>query len=180
MTAFRIRAATVADAHACREIYRPYIENSTLTFEYDVPTLYEVERRIASALDSHTWLVAESAGAIAGYANAKDFSSREAYQWSCETGIYLSPDFHGRGLGRALYQSLLDHLAAQGFRIAVGRIAVPNDPSIALHEALGFETSGTLRSIGWKLDAWIDVVLMQKDLAPGMAHPPTLQSPAES
>ena len=178
MTEFRIRAATVADAHSCREIYRPYVERSTLTFEYDVPTLDEVERRIARALESHTWLVAESDGAIVGYANAKDFSSREAYQWSCETGIYLSQDSHGRGLGRALYQTLLGRLAAQGFRIAVGRIAVPNNPSIALHESLGFETSGTLRSIGWKFDAWIDVVLMQKDLAPGTERPSVLRSPA--
>lgn len=178
MTEFRIRAATVADARACREIYRPYVEHSTLTFEYDVPTVAEVERRIASALTTHTWLVAESADAIMGYANAKDFSSREAYQWSCETGIYLSETSHGRGIGRAMYQELLDRLASQGFRIAVGRIAVPNDASVALHESLGFETSGTLRSIGWKLGTWIDVVLMQKDLAPNLESPNTLRPAA--
>jgi phosphinothricin acetyltransferase len=92
-------------------------------------------------------------------------------QWSVEVAIYVSPDARRRGIGRALYEALFRCLAGQGFVNAVGVIALPNDASVALHEALGFEKIAHLKQIGFKLGAWHDSGWWQKRLAPLSAHP---------
>jgi phosphinothricin acetyltransferase len=128
---------------------------------------------MASRMQSafHPWLVLEERGAVVGYVASSPYHRRPAYRWTVETGIYLSPDVQGRGLGRTLLSAMLELLTRQGFVTAIGAIALPNDASVALHEKLGFTRSGTYQGVGYKLDQWTSVGLWQKDLAPRSATP---------
>ncbi|OBG29678.1 GNAT family N-acetyltransferase [Mycobacterium sp. 852002-51057_SCH5723018] len=157
----RVRAATAADAAACLDIYRPYVLDTAISFETDVPTVEEMARRIAGA---HEWLVLEVDGAVTGYAYAHQFNSRAAYHWSVETSIYLARERHGSGGGRLLYTELLRRLAERGFRRAFAGIAQPNDASNGLHRLFGFRPVGRYPRVGWKLGAWHDVEWWQLDL----------------
>jgi phosphinothricin acetyltransferase len=160
----RVRRATAADAAACVDIYRPYVLDTAITFETDVPTVQEMANRIVEALAMHEWLVLEADGNITGYAYAHQFNSRAAYRWSVETSVYLGQDGRRAGGGRMLYAELLRRLAERGFRRAFAGIAQPNEASNALHEVLGFAAAGYYRRVGWKLGAWHDVQWWQLDL----------------
>jgi L-amino acid N-acyltransferase YncA len=115
---FSIRLATAADAEACSDVYRPYVQATALTFETAVPTVSEFAARITSATATHAWLVLERGGVVVGYASSRTFDERDAYRWSCETGLYLTSASHGNGGGHLLYAALLDQLAARGYDIA--------------------------------------------------------------
>jgi phosphinothricin acetyltransferase len=172
MTDALIRLATAADAEAIAAIYRPYVEGSAISFELDAPDGAEMERRIVGSEPGlYPWLVVEDDARILGFANSSAFRTRRAYRWCVETGIYLDRDACGRGLGRALLGRLLELLERQGFVSAIGAIALPNQASVKLHEALGFAHAGTYRGVGFKLGEWLDVGLWQKDLAPRLADP---------
>jgi phosphinothricin acetyltransferase len=166
-----VRDASEADAAACAAIYRPYVTGTAVSFEIEPPSDDEMAARIRESLHAYAWLVAEVGGEVAGYAYARPFAAREAYRWSCETSIYLSPDRRRRGLGRALYEALLARLTDRGFRVAVAKMTLPNDASEGLHEALGFRPVGVHRRIGFKNGAWYDVAISQRDLATGDAPP---------
>src|SRR5262249_42323139 len=114
----RVRRATAADAAACADIYRPYVLDTAITFETDVPAAGEMAERIAKALAMHEWLVLEVDGKILGYAYAQQFNPRAAYRWAVETSIYLAQDGRRAGGGRLLYTELLRRLAERGFRQA--------------------------------------------------------------
>ena len=162
-----IRLARKSDAPEIASIYRPYVEDSRISFEEVAPDAGEMARRIIGDPPGvHPWFVAEEDGRIIGYAASSPFRSRPAYRWTVETGIYLAPYAQGRGIGRALLTELVRLLERQGFVSAVGAIALPNDASVALHEKLGFSHSGTYRGVGFKQGEWIDVGLWQRDLAP--------------
>ncbi|OMC57644.1 GCN5 family acetyltransferase [Mycobacterium sp. IS-836] len=168
----RVRPATAADAAACVEIYRPYVLDTVITFETEVPTVEEMAARIADARVTHEWLVLDVDGDVIGYAYAHQFNSRAAYQWSVETSVYLAQDRRGKGGGRMLYAELLHRLAERGFRRAFAGIAQPNDASNALHRAFGFRPAGHYRRVGWKLGAWHDVSWWQLDLPNDGDDPP--------
>jgi phosphinothricin acetyltransferase len=162
--AARVRPANAADAAACVEIYRPYVLDTVITFETDVPTVEEMADRIAGARVRHEWLVLEVDGDVAGYAYAHEFNSRAAYQWSVETSVYIAQCRRFKRGGRMLYAELLRRLRERGFRRAFAGIAQPNDASNALHQAFGFWRAGRYRRVGWKLGAWHDVEWWQLDL----------------
>jgi len=174
----RIRDATTADAAAIAGIYAPFVSGSPVTFENDPPGADTIRDRMTADGGLYPWLVAtHESGDVIGYAYASRFRPRPAYRFAVETSVYLDPDFQGRGIGRALYERLLPLLEAQGFAQAVAAITLPNDPSVGLHEAVGFTPTGLYRRIGYKLGAWHDVGLWQRALAPlddspGEPHPP--------
>lgn len=162
-----IRNATSADATACARIYRPYVVDTTITFELDPPTATEFAARIAASQEKHLWLVGElrdGPANIVGYAYAGSYRSRPAYRFSCETSVYLDRDLGGRGYGRTLYAELLKRLAAMGFTQAVAGMTLPNETSQRLHTSLGFEPIGIFRQVGYKFDTWRDVAWAQRDL----------------
>jgi L-amino acid N-acyltransferase YncA len=163
----RIRLATAADAAAVRHVYAPYVEATAISFEQVPPTEAEMAERIAGHGDIHPWLVAEDRGSIIGYAYAGPFRSRDAYQWSVESSVYIAMSAQRRGTGRALYTALFDLLRAQGYRRALAGITLPNAASVGLHEAMGFTPAGVYRAVGWKLGAWHDVGWWQLDLTGG-------------
>src|SRR5919112_2446978 len=113
-----VRDATEADAEACARIYAPYVTDTVVTFETVPPSVAEMEQRISSALRSHAWVVLEDDGRVVGYAYAGPFKSRQAYRWSCEVSVYLEMGRRGKGGGRLLYETLLERLAARGYRMA--------------------------------------------------------------
>jgi len=173
-----IRPATATDAVACAETYAPYVLATNITFEIDPPSAEQFRGRIAQAQAAHEWLVAERNGTLLGYAYGHQFHERAAYGWSCEASIYLAGSQRRQGVGRALYQELLGRLAGRGYCRAFAGIALPNEASIGLHLALGFEEAGCFRRVGWKNGAWHDVAWMQRDLQTGETDPPAPISPA--
>jgi phosphinothricin acetyltransferase len=167
-----VRQATEGDAEACAAIYAPYVTDTAITFEIDPPTPSEMAERIAAANRSHAWLVLTEADRVVGYAYGRPFAPRAAYRWSCEVSVYLEQGRRRTGAGRALYETLLPRLAERGYQVAVAGMTLPNDASVGLHRAMGFEPVGTYRHIGWKLDAWHDVAWMQRDLLAPISPPP--------
>ena len=166
-----MRDATASDAAACARIYRPYVLDTAITFELEPPTDAEVAARIEAAVATHAWLVLEDPeagegreGRVVGYAYGGPFKARPAYRWSCEVSVYLDPEWHGSGGGRALYTALLERLTERGYRMAAAGIAQPNEASNRLHASFGFEPVGTYRRVGWKNGAWHDVAWVQRFL----------------
>jgi phosphinothricin acetyltransferase len=159
-----VRQATAADAAACAAIYAPYVTDTAVSFETEPPSAAEMAERIAAA---HLWLVLEDAGRVVGFAYAGRFAPRAAYRWACEVSVYLEAGRQRRGGGRALYGALLPQLAERGFRVAVAGMTLPNEGSVGLHRAMGFEPVGTYRRIGYKHGAWHDVAWTQRQLAAG-------------
>ena len=152
-----IRLATPGDADAVRAIYAPYVEETAISFEYEPPTAAEVGRRIETTTEAHPWLVCTLDGDVVGYAYAGPFSSRAAYRWTVEVSAYVDRDHRGRDVGRALYTSLLAILPRQGFVEAYAGIALPNEASVGIHEAMGFVHHTTYPDVGYKFGAWHDV-----------------------
>jgi L-amino acid N-acyltransferase YncA len=167
----QIRLATPADAVAIRAIYAPVVISTPISFELEPPTVEEMAARITAVLPTYPWLVLTDGSAVAGYAYGRQFQARAAYRWSVETSVYVDAGRRGAGIGRALYRSLLDVLARQGYRQALGGVALPNPASVRLHEACGFRLTGVQEKLGWKLGAWHDVGWFQRDLAPCTGAP---------
>jgi phosphinothricin acetyltransferase len=169
----RIRDADPArDAAACAAIYAPQVEDSPVSFEERAPDTAEMAARIEHHGASHAWLVAEWAGQVVGYAYATAFNERPAYRWSASVSVYVAGEARGSGVGRALYEALFDRLRERGFRMACAGITLPNEASVGLHQALGFEQTGVNREIGWKHGAWRDVGWFQLELTPAGEGPP--------
>jgi L-amino acid N-acyltransferase YncA len=160
----KIRDATAADAAACAAIYAPYVTDTAITFETEPPRSEQMAARIAAAQRAHAWLVLEEDAVVVGYAYAGPYKERAAYRWSCEVSVYLDGGRQRRGGGRLLYEALFDRLAARGYRTAVAGMTLPNEPSVGLHTALGFEPIGTYRRIGFKHGQWRDVLWAQRAL----------------
>lgn len=172
-SAYEIRDARddARDASACLEIYAPYVRDTAVSFEERVPTTTQFLARIRETSTTHPWLVIESAGAVVGYAYGAPHRVRAAYRWAADVTVYVAPDHHRRGVGRRLYTELIRRLVQQRLRIACAGVTLPNDASIALHRAVGFQPVGVYRRIGWKHGAWHDVSWWQLDLAPREGAP---------
>lgn len=163
-----IRNAQREDFDAVATLTNHYILGTAVHFGYDPVTAEELAEGWARYKDRFPYLVAEIEGQFAGYAKAGTWRDRTAYSWIAETGIYVRPELHGRGVGRGLYRVLLDTLREQGFHAAIGGITIPNDVSVRLHESLGFVHVGTVKEAGWKFNTWHDagfwqVVLREHD-----------------
>jgi L-amino acid N-acyltransferase YncA len=167
-----LRLAQPTDAPAMAAIYRPYVERTVISFELEPPSPDEIGRRLATTLQAHPWLVCVSdAGDLLGYAYGSRHRDRVAYQWSVDTSVYLREDSHRRGVGRALYTTLLALLRRQGFHVAHAGITVPNPASVGLHEALGFQLVGTYPEVGYKFGQWLPVGWWRLALSPAAADP---------
>jgi L-amino acid N-acyltransferase YncA len=161
-----LRIATRDDASAVAEIYAPIVASSPISFELDPPDEQEMRRRIEATLAAYPWVVCEHERQVVGYAYATGHGTRAGYQWSVNTSVYVHRAFHRRGIGRALYRSLFNLLAAQGFVNAYAGITLPNDGSVGLHESTGFRPVGVYRHSGYKNGQWYDVGWWQRPLRP--------------
>jgi phosphinothricin acetyltransferase len=151
-----IRPASVGDSAAIAAIYETSVHDGYASFEIEAPTAAEIERRMLSA-PRLPWLVAETQGAVVGFAYAARHRERAAYRWSADVSVYLAPDATGQRIGSALYAELLPSVTALGYVSAFAGIALPNPASVALHEAMGFLPVGVYYDVGFKLGQWRDV-----------------------
>ncbi len=172
-----IRLAEKSDAAQIAAIYRPFCEDNCISFESEAPGDAEVASRIDATLRKFPWLVDERDGLIAGYAYASAHRVRAAYRWVAEVTVYVHPEFHGKGVGRALYADLFERLRAQGYYKVYAGILVPNPPSQGFHEALGFKQVAMYPHVGFKLGAWRDVGWWQYALQPVVDNPPEPRPP---
>lgn len=166
----QIREARDDDFDTIAAITNHYIANTTIHFAYGAVTPEELR---AQRTARHPFLVAEEEGHVIAYAKAGVWRTRDAYAWTPELGVYVSHAARGRGVGRAIYTALLDACERAGFRSVVAGITMPNEASVKLHEALGFEYVGTFRDAGWKHETWNDVAWYQKRFATGPDGPRT-------
>lgn len=167
----KIRTAKKADAQALLEIYAPYVRNTAITFEYDVPTPEEFEKRIETTLVRYPYLVAENDGEIVGYAYAGSFHDREAYDWAVETSIYVRADAKDRGIGKKLYFALEEILKKQNILNVNACIAYPEKEdeyltknSEEFHKHLGYRLVGEFYKCGFKFGRWYNMIWMEKHL----------------
>lgn len=158
-----IRMAKESDAAALLAVYLPYVE-TTVTFEYDAPSLEEFTRRIRSTLAEYPYLLCEENGEVLGYAYAHRFKPRAAYQWDAELSIYVSRAVYSRGIGRALYGALIELLQAQGVRNVYCVITSDNERSLGFHRSMGFTDAGTHHRTGYKNGSWLDIVYLERHL----------------
>ncbi|MEO6387635.1 MAG: arsinothricin resistance N-acetyltransferase ArsN1 family B [Croceibacterium sp.] len=150
------------DAAACAAIYAPFVRDSCISFELDPPDADEMQRRMKDYGTTHGWLVAEIGGQVVGYAYGSPHRARAAYARSCDVAVYVEPGHARQGIGKALYAALFPLLAAKNVHAAFAGIALPNEASVALHEAFGFIPVGIYREVGWKHGAWRDVGWWQR------------------
>jgi len=161
------------DAERIAEIYRPAVEGSYISFEEVVPTADEMAERMNRVLARLPWLVAEDeSGLVVGYAYASPHRERAAYRWSVDISVYVDPGRHGRGIGRALYDELLEQLRGLGFVNVYAGVTLPNPASVALHEAIGMTRVGVYHRVGYKLGGWRDVAWYELRLTEPATNPP--------
>ena len=165
----RIRVATPQDAGALLAIYAPYVTDTAITFEYEVPSLTEFRKRIRHTLERYPYLVMEQDGEILGYAYAGPFKERAAYDWAVETTIYVKQGMKKQGIGRKLYQALEDTLIRQNIlnlNACIGYPTVEDEyltrNSMEFHQHLGYRLVGQFYQCGYKFGRWYDMVWMEK------------------
>lgn len=165
----KIRIASEEDAAQLLEIYRPYVEKTAISFEYDVPSLEEFRNRMRIILKKHPYLVAETNGEISGYAYTSDFVGRTAYDHSCETTIYLKESKRKMGIGKKLYMALEEICKAQNITNLYACIGYPEKEdeyltrnSADFHEHLGYHIVGKFYNCGYKFDRWYHMVWAEK------------------
>lgn len=154
-----LRFATPQDAPQLLSIYAPYVKNTTITFEYEVPSVEEFAGRIATITQKLPYLIYEEDGILQGYAYASPHMTRAAYQWDVELSIYTDEQHHRKGTGSMLYRALIELLKEQGYFNLYALITLPNDRSMGFHRSLGFEQIGHYPHTGYKLDRWCDMAI---------------------
>ncbi len=163
MTGIVVRTFEARDVAPANALTNHYIATTAVHFAYEPATDAQFEALWRTGAAQYPWLAAEVDGRFAGYAKAGRWRDRDAYARTTETGVYIEPALHGKGVGRALMAALLDRLQQTGFRTAIAGIALPNPVSIRLHEALGFRAVGVFRGVGCKFGQWHDVGFWQYD-----------------
>ena len=164
-----IRKAEMNDAERLLQIYDYYVKNTAITFEYETPSLEAFKTRMVNTMSRYIFLVIEKDGRIEGYAYAGVFKDRAAYDWSCETTIYLDRDQRKSGLGRMLYEALEKELKEMGILNLYACIGYPatedeylTKNSAVFHEHLGFTKVGEFHKCGYKFGRWYDMIWMEK------------------
>jgi len=160
----QVRPVTLNDAIELVKIYAYYVLNTSITFEYDVPSIEEFSNRIQKITMKHPYLVATIDSEIVGYAYATSYKERAAYDWSVETTVYVKHDIHGNGIGKALYIELEQALKNKHIVNMLACITYPNPKSIDFHTRFGFTTVGHFPKIGFKFNEWRDIVWMMKNI----------------
>ena len=158
---YRIRPVRREDAPALLEIYRPYVEQTGISFEYETPDVMEFMSRIAAIAEEYPYLVCECDGHPVGYAYAHRHMERAAYGWNVEASVYLAEDCRGHGVGTVLYGALIELLKRQNIKAVYACITQPNEPSVKMNEKLGFERVGYFPDAGFKNGAWHAIAWMR-------------------
>lgn len=159
-----IRPVSKMDVADVLAIYAPYITDTVITFETEVPTIEEFTERIERIKNQFPYLVCEVDGKVVGYAYASKHRTRSAYRYSVDVSIYVAPYYHRKGIGKALYTNLFGLLNKYDYYSAYAGITLPNDNSIGLHKSFGFTEVGIYHNVGFKNGKWLDVIWLEKQL----------------
>ena len=157
-----IRLATADDSEEILKIYAPYIAETTISFETEVPSVNEFRKRIENITRQYPFLIYEVGGKTVGYAYASKHRERAAYAYNVDVSVYVMPEYHGSGIAYKLYDCLFTLLAEMGYINAYAGCTVPNTKSVKFHEKFGFKIIGTLHKTGYKFGKWHDVVWLEK------------------
>ena len=183
MNDIKIRIAAKTDAEALLAIYAPYVEKTSISFEYEVPTLEEFTGRIEHILERYPYLVAERDGEIVGYAYAGAFHPRAAYDWAVESTVYVREDQKKTGVGKKLYEALEQILTLQNILNVYACIAYPEVEdeyltrnSVQFHEHIGYRFIGEYFKCGYKFGRWYNMVWMEKHLGEHETDPEAVKS----
>ncbi len=179
-----VRPAASSDIGAILDVYSHYINNTTVTFEEEVPSAGQFRMRCEEIMTEYPFLVCQDGSHIAGYAYAHRHQSRSAYKYSAELSVYLRPHYTGLGIGRVLCEAIIELLKLQNVQTVYSAVSLPNDASCALHRSLGFEPAGLWRNTGRKKERWIDIqwfelVIGNYPEVPGEIIPFNRLNPAE-
>lgn len=184
MSSINVRNAVIEDAERILEIYSYYVEHTAITFEYFVPTLVEFQNRMMNTMEKYPYLVIEIDGMIKGYAYAGAFVGRAAYDWSCETTVYLDQKAQKCGLGRIIYEALEKELCEMGILNLYACIGYPdvedeylNKNSAEFHGHLGFSKVGEFHKCGYKFGRWYNMIWMEKIIAAHSNNQMPVRSP---
>ena len=164
VTSLLIRDAEVTDLEAIDSIYNHYVERSTCTYQYDATTPEERLTWFREHGAEHPVTVAVHGDEVVGWGSLSSFRSRAAYRFTVENAVYVRHDLHRRGIGARLLDDLVVRAARIGHRTIVAGISAEQTASIALHRRAGFVDAGLMRAVGFKFDAWLDLVFMQRML----------------
>ena len=152
-----IRSAEQRDAESILDIYTPYITDTPVSFETEIPSIEVFRQRILDYQEKLPWLVCEINDVMAGYTYATDHRQRSAYDCSKELSVYIHQDFKHRGIATGLYTALIEILIHQGVTNVLAGIALPNPESVGFHERFGFKLVGIYHNVGFKLGQFHDV-----------------------
>ncbi len=154
-----IRDACVADLPRLVAIYNHYVETSHVTFDSEPFSVDQRRHWLHGFATSGRYrlLVADIGDNVVGYASSQRLRPKPAYDCSVETTVYIAPGYERRGIGAALYQALLNSLRGTDVHQAFAGIALPNRPSVALHERLGFRFVGSFPQAGLKFGRYWDI-----------------------
>ena len=168
MDTIKIRSATPEDAEVIADIYRYYVEHTAISFEITVPTAEQIRQRIQRTLTAFPYLVAVLQGQIIGYAYAGPFIPREAYNHCAEVSIYLRKENRHKGVGRLLYQQLLQELSVRDITNVYACIGIPEKAddyldynSALFHSHMGFTEVGRFRNSGLKFGRYYHMIWME-------------------
>lgn len=174
-----VRPAERSDLPSLERLIAWSIEGGWSNFETRRLIPGELEGVWASRRERYPWLVAEAGGEIVGAAWASPWKPKAGYEWTAEISVYVFPQHQGRGAARRLYSRLFSILRLQGYRVLIAGIAVPNEPSVALHESFGMSLVGTFRDMGFKMGAWRSVGYWEHRID-GTDPPPPIRPVAEA
>ena len=173
------RFATEKDAEEILNIYKPYIENTTITFEYEVPTVEEFRERIRETLKEYPYIVCVYDGKIIGYAYAHRIWSRAAYQWDAELSVYTDGNYAGNGIGKKLYKILIEILKLQNIVNVYALVTYPNENSEKLHNYFGFKKVAFFENSGYKFGKWVGVTWFEKVISEYPKNPKPIKKVSE-
>lgn len=178
MKNINIRIADISDAEELLGIYAPYVTDTAVSFEYEVPSLREFSDRIYSVLQKYPYLVAEEENGIIGYAYASPFKQRAAYDRSVETSIYVKKGYTGKGCGGGLYRALEEILKSQNIlnlNACIAYIETEDahltNNSMHFHEHMGYRLVGKFNNCGYKFGKWYDMIWMEKIIGEHVSKP---------
>ena len=163
-SSFALRQASSDDLLVINAIYTHSVLHSTATYQTEPSTDAERAAWFAAHGPLHPVIVAEIDGRVVGWGSLSSFHSRAAFNRTVEESVYIHQDFHRRGLGRAILIDLLARAKSLGHHRVIAAISGEQEPSLALHRALGFVECGRLTEVGFKFGRWLDLVYLEHRL----------------
>lgn len=157
-----VRDAIEADLREMAEIYNYAILNTTATFDTVPKTVGQWRELLSHASDAYPMIVATVDGQVVGWGALKPLIDRPAARFSTENAVYVDPSCHGKGIGTALMEVLIERARQNGYHAIIAFVVSGNQASERLHEKLGFERVGLMREVGSKFNQWLDLIVYEK------------------